>query len=107
MFLSLAPLTTSIPVEQGDKLGHLLAYGGLMLWFSQLYGEQPMRRTLAIALVALGIGLEIAQSFTPYRTFEIADMIANASGVGIGWLLAPPRTFNFLQFAEKAIRKAT
>ena len=48
--------------------------------------------------------MEIGQYFTPYRTFEIADMAANATGVGLGWLLAPPRTPNFLRFAEKAIR---
>ncbi len=52
-------------------------------------------------MVALGIAMEYAQRATGYRTFEVADMIADAFGVAIGWLAAPPRLPNFLVWAEE------
>ncbi|HEV8517264.1 MAG TPA: VanZ family protein [Burkholderiales bacterium] len=96
VYLSLTPHPISIPVEQGDKVGHVVAYAALMLWFAQIYSPSRRRLLLAVALVALGIGLEFAQLFTETRTFEIADMLADGTGVAIGWLAAPPRTINFL-----------
>lgn len=100
IWLSLTPAPVEIPVVEGDKLGHLLAYGALMVWFSNLYGNFNPRVILAIGLVAMGIALEFVQGWTGYRTFEIADMAANASGVLAGWALAPPRIPNFLRRIE-------
>ena len=104
VYLSLTPQPVPIPVEQGDKFGHLAAYAGLMLWFSQLYSSTRERMLLASGLVALGIGLEFAQLLTATRMFELADMAANSAGVAIGWIAAPPRTLNFLKRIESAIR---
>ncbi len=74
--------------EQSDKLSHFLAYGWLMLWFCQLYTGTARRWGLAVAFVALGVGLEFLQSLTPDRTYDVFDMAANTSGVLLGWLLA-------------------
>ena len=52
------------------------------------------------AFVAMGIGLEFLQGLTDYRTFEIADMLADAFGVSIGWLGAPPRSPHVLRYIE-------
>ena len=96
IYLSLARLAIQTHIGQGDKLSHAMAYGTLMVWFSSLYqarGERPM---LAVSLVAMGVGLEFVQRWTGYRTFEVADMVANAVGVSAGWFAAPPRLPNFL-----------
>jgi VanZ family protein len=53
-------------------------------------------------MVALGIALEYAQRATGYRSFEVADMAADALGVAVGWLAAP-RLPNFLSWAEKRL----
>lgn len=101
--LSLAPVSIEVPVGQGDKLNHAVAYATLMLWFSNIY-ELPVRRgMLAIGFVVLGIALEFAQGWTGYRTFELADMAADTFGVAAGWALAPPRLPNFLQRIEKFV----
>lgn len=100
IWLSLTPAPIQIPVAEGDKLGHLLAYGSLMLWFSNLYENSIARVIIAVSLVAMGIALEFIQGWTGYRTFDIADMIANASGVLAGWTLASPRIPNFLRRIE-------
>ncbi|MFH1602911.1 MAG: VanZ family protein, partial [Pseudomonadota bacterium] len=95
IYLSLTPDPIEVPVADGDKLGHLLAYGTLMVWFSNLYGNVISRLFFAIGFVAIGIALEFIQAWTGFRSFEIVDMAANASGVFVGWALAPPRTPNF------------
>ena len=103
IYLSLTPAPPDLGVEQGDKIGHLAAYAGLMLWFSLLYYPFRQRLTIAIALVALGIGLEFAQRATGYRSFELADMAADALGVLIGLLFAPPRIPNLLLWLERRL----
>ena len=40
-----------------------------------------------------GVGIEVSQSFVPYRQFEVADMVANAAGAALscGWYGIEPR----------------
>jgi VanZ family protein len=101
--LSLTPRPPEIDIEQGDKLGHLLAYGTLMLWFAQHRLATQQRLRTALGLVALGVALEFVQRWTGYRTYSYADMAANTAGVLLGWLLAPPRLPNLSALAEQMI----
>lgn len=103
--LSLTPAPPQIGVENGDKLGHLAAYGLVTLWFAQVYAGLRQRIWLAVGMVVLGIAMEYAQGATGYRSFEVVDMIADALGVAIGWLLAPPRLPNFLFWVERRIAR--
>ena len=41
IYLSLTPAPPSIPIENGDKLGHGMAYATLMVWFAWLYPSSP------------------------------------------------------------------
>ncbi len=94
-----------IPIEGGDKVGHVIAYGTLMCWFTNLYDTRGSRALFAIGFVLMGIALEFVQRETGYRTFEIADMVADAAGVIGGWVLAPPRLPNGLQYLEMVFRR--
>jgi VanZ family protein len=102
--LSLTPAPPHLNLEQGDKLGHFAAYGLVTLWFAQLYTALRQRIWLALGMVALGIALEFAQRATGYRSFEVADMVADALGVAIGWLAAP-RLPNFLDWTKKRLSR--
>ena len=82
VWLSLTPAPPKIDLEHGDKLGHLAAYGSLMLWFALLYRR---RIYYALGFAAMGVGLEYVQGWTGYRSFEVADMVANTLGVLCGW----------------------
>ena len=104
IYLSLAPISIEVPVEEGDKFGHVAAYAALMLWFANLFESLNRRIGFAIGFVVLGVVLEFMQGWTGYRTFEVADMAADAFGVAAGWALAPPRLPNFLQRFEKFVR---
>jgi VanZ family protein len=90
IYLSLTPRPPESGFEHADKLHHLLAYGVLMGWFAQLFAGAS-RRAWAVAFVALGLGLEVAQGMTGYRMFSWLDFAADSLGVLIGWGLAPPR----------------
>ncbi len=94
VLLSLTPQPPPIPSEQGDKVGHLLAYGVLTCWWMQLFVGARQRYVIAAAFVVLGIALEFMQGSTTFRFFSYADMGANVLGVVFGWLAAPPRLPN-------------
>jgi len=102
--LSLMPVipVLQLPMEQGDKIAHVLAYCVLMSWFANLYGKLHQRWLLAVGFIAMGIALEFVQRWMGFRTFEIADMVAGTLGVGVGWLAAPPRLPNYLALLERA-----
>ncbi len=78
----------SLGFEQSDKLEHLGGYGLVMFWFCQLYRARRARLGYALAFVALGVTLEFVQRWLGYRSFEVADMVADAAGVALGWGLA-------------------
>ncbi len=92
-YLSLMPHPPEpVPFDGADKLEHALAYALLMLWFCQVYVERRTRIRLTLSLLAMGVGIEILQGMSGYRHFEYADMLANSTGVLLGWGLAQTRT---------------
>ena len=84
----------SLGFAQGDKIEHLGSYGLVMFWFCQLYAGRRIRLGYALGFVALGVALEFVQGWLGYRDFEVADMVADAAGVALGWATALvfPRT---------------
>ncbi len=84
IWLSVTPQPIQTGIDQGDKLGHLLAYGTLMFWFCVLYRPLRVRAFYAAGFIAMGIALEFVQGWLGYRSFEVADMVANSVGVAVG-----------------------
>jgi len=104
IYLSLTPTPIEVPLAQGDKLSHVLAYLVLMSWFANIYQSSIRRIEFALGFIVLGVGLEFVQRWTGYRSFEVADMAAGTVGVTIGWILAPPRMPNYLGIMESLWR---
>jgi VanZ family protein len=104
--LSLIPVEVDLG-EGRDKLAHFLAYGSLSFWFGLLSSGRARQLRIAIAFAAMGVALEFLQGMTDYRTFEIADMIANAVGAALGWGLAQTPLRNGLEWAERLIDALT
>ena len=84
----MTPSPPTIDIEQGDKLGHSLAYAGTMFWFALLYSRRAVRAGYAAGLIAMGIALEFVQRGLGYRSFELLDMLADVVGVAVGWGIA-------------------
>jgi VanZ family protein len=102
-YLSLTPDPVHIPVEEGDKLGHISAYAVLMLWYAQIHPARARRALLAAVFIGMGIAIEFLQRGTGYRSFEVGDMVADGVGVAVGWMLAPPRLPNALRVMERLL----
>jgi len=83
VYLSLTstPLDLNLGFANQDKLYHALAYFTLMFWFTQIYHKKLQRGLLTVIFVLLGLLMEYAQSFSPYRTADVFDMLANSTGV--------------------------
>ena len=90
IWLSVTPRPIELGVAHGDKLGHLTAYGSVMFWFCQLYARRATRGAYAAGFIAMGVALEFVQLGLGYRSFEVADMAADALGVALGWIVALP-----------------
>ena len=81
----LRPPPMGLDVPDSDKLGHLLAYATLSAWAMMLFATRRAWALAAVALVALGVGLEFAQgALTDYRLADPRDAVANTLGVLLG-----------------------
>ena len=85
-----------------DKLGHFAAYVAITFWFGQIYTRNRERWTMALVFVILGISLEYLQRLSGYRTFEYADMGANAAGVFCALLLTQTPLSKSLAVVERS-----
>lgn len=93
-WLGLIPLK-SLPgpdFEFADKLWHLVAFGGLTGLLARAFcyfGRAPLlaAREATAASVALGGMLEVLQSFTPYRSADVGDLLADALGAVLAYVL--------------------
>jgi len=83
-----APVIEPIAGLLWDKAEHALAFFGMTLWFCGLYRPARWPR-LALAFVALGILIELAQgAFTTTRAMDARDAFADTVGVGAALLIA-------------------
>ncbi len=88
-WVSLTPIPPKpLDFELSDKLEHTAAYGLLMWWFAVAVNQTKHQLMLAITFVVMGIGIEFLQQMTGYRYFEVLDMVANTTGVFVGWLVS-------------------
>lgn len=85
----LIPLDSLPPLpDNSDKVEHLFGYFVLSAAAVQLFGTRRSLLFAGLGLVGLGIGIEIAQGFTAYRSSDPADAVANTLGVLLGMATA-------------------
>jgi hypothetical protein len=92
---SLLPAASPVMLAIGrlhiwDKLQHFGAY--LALSFLPVIGFRDRRRGLmaGLSMFLLGILMEAGQHFSPGRSPELGDVLANGAGVSCGALLGLP-----------------
>jgi len=88
LVLSLLPQDqTVIQVPFTDKVDHFITY--LFLTFIALISSTQKHSVLMILAlqILIGVCVEFAQSFTPDRTPELLDVLANSLGVLVGALV--------------------
>lgn len=95
------PVVGAVPF--GDKIGHVLGFAALMLWYAQIYAGARERLRCALACVAFGLTIELLQALTPYRSAEFADLAADALGAALGWLVARGPFGDLLTWIERRV----
>jgi VanZ family protein len=84
-----APIQALNSLGINDKVMHFLAYA--IIAVLPAIHERPVFSIFAgVAAVALGVALEYGQLYSPGRSFEVADMAADALGVSLGLLVGIP-----------------
>ncbi|MBT0959939.1 VanZ family protein [Denitromonas iodatirespirans] len=90
LVLSLLPVPAGLQVfSWQDKLEHATAFLALGLLGQFAWARHG--RWVAIGLLAYGALIEVAQSFTAWRTGDAADWLADALGVGLALLIVRAR----------------
>lgn len=81
-----------VPQDMAPKIGslsdkgtHFIAFAVLTLLFRFAYSALWFKTFLLLS--AYGVFIEFSQSFTPNRSVELLDVVADVVGVGIGLLL--------------------
>ena len=70
-----------------DKLGHFLVFAVLGFWALKAWETSSQHRFLLGFLAVYGLAIEIAQYFVPYRSFSVADWIADLLGIAFSVIL--------------------
>lgn len=84
---SLVPASMLRAITVSDKILHAGSYFLLMIWFAGLY-RRDKHPWVALALLLLGIALDVLQLDTSTRHFEVADIAADAIGILVGLALS-------------------
>ena len=102
--MSLSPSSSPILVfSVWDKLLHFIGYAGVGAWYVMVVSQSHHIR-LWIALVCLGIALELLQGFVPGRATEGLDAVANTLGATAGTALGLTPWRNLLRKIEHVCR---
>ncbi|MCH8497907.1 MAG: YfiM family protein [Marinobacter sp.] len=88
LYLATTPSPYPIPHTGYDKLNHLLAFVEVTLVLRLAFPRLPL---IPVAMLAFsfGVAIELVQATLPHRHFSLADLAANAAGIGLGLLPWP------------------
>ncbi|WP_093069949.1 VanZ family protein [Thiothrix caldifontis] len=90
--LALLGIVAALLPGSGEGLPHAdkLLHAGALFGFALLLDLATTRsfwRWQVPILLSYGAFIEIAQAFTPWRSFSVADFVADATGILLYWLL--------------------
>jgi VanZ family protein len=86
-WMTLTPSPGPIQERVNDKLGHALAFFLLALLVHASWPRHHFNWRLALPLLGYGVAIECIQYFVPNRFFSLADILADAGGIALYWLL--------------------
>ena len=91
MTLYLATTSANIEVisHSHDKLNHMLAFWVLTFFADMSFGGPGRHiKSISSSLLLYGLLIELIQSQLPYRSFSLADIVADALAIFSYWLMA-------------------
>lgn len=95
------PSTGLLKIPYVDKIAHLILFGGFVIFwsFGLSHGRNhesmyKLFQNLFLISVGYGILMEFVQAIFTKRAFEVMDMIADASGACLAWIILKVRQKN-------------
>lgn len=88
LFLATTSSSYPIPSAANDKVNHIIAFFELTI-VTRLAWPRLSAYWYVPALLGFGFALELVQATLPYRTFSMADVLADVTGIAIGMLPWP------------------
>lgn len=85
LVLALLPSNNTAPFPHVDKLMHAAALFGFA-FLLDIASLRSFWRWKVPILLGYGVFIEIAQSFTPWRSVSLGDVVADAAGILLYWL---------------------
>lgn len=101
LVLSILPHSPVPGVTGGDKIAHALGFFLLGLLADAAFPGRHWRLGHFLSLFSVGVLIEILQFHTPWRSASVADLVADAAGLGLyllGRRKALSRTREFRMF---------
>ena len=74
-------------VNLNDKVIHAVVFFGFALLVDLASSRKPFWLWKGLPLLVYGIGIEVVQYFAPFRSFSVADMVADFAGILIYFIL--------------------
>jgi VanZ family protein len=99
LYSTLMPSSSVTVSLLNDKVAHALAFLILMVWFCGVF-KLRFVPLVAVALLLLGVLIELLQQQLTYRSAELADGLADIAGIGLGWVLAAAGLQYWSQWVE-------
>lgn len=88
-YLSVIKIEQPLPGHLSDKFYHGLAFYALAFLSDYAFPKTGFNAQKYIPLSAYGFFIEVIQFFLPYRSFSLADMIADVAGLAIYAITLP------------------
>ena len=80
LFLTLStPINTNVGFAHADKIFHFIGFGAFSFFLFLGYSKFSVLLNVTLSFI-LGLVVEIAQSYIPYRSFDILDLVADVCG---------------------------
>ena len=87
-----------VSIAHFDKVQHFVGYAVLSTYAVMLFARLRTQALMVLAIIGLGIALEVAQAtLTPDRMGDAADVVANSLGALFGLLLSATPVAHWLQ----------
>ncbi len=80
LWVATMPLSGVVP-KVNDKLIHIVVFFCFAVLMDLTTSRRPFWLWKGIPLLCYGVLIEVSQSFTAYRSFELADIAADATGI--------------------------
>ena len=81
-YMATTPMTFPVTLMVSDKFLHALVFWLLLMLVDYSWPESGLGPAKVFMVFAYGVLIELVQYFLPYRDFSLADLLADALGMG-------------------------